>query len=227
MFQAFFLALGQLFDRRVAWVFLKSLALTLLLLAALGVGIWFGMHRLTSAIAGWLGGSEWAGGAADIATIVVVLFAHLVLWRAVAIAVIGIFADEVVEAVEAKHYPQAHAQVRHVPLARSIKMGLGSGQRAVFLNLVFSPVYLIANVAAPFVFFAVNAWLLGRDFGDMVAVRHMPVDELPRWRRSNRFRRLTLGAIGTALLLVPIVNLLAPVIGAAMAAHLFHQRMRK
>lgn len=227
MFQAFFLALGQLFDRRVAWVFLKSLVLTLLVFAAAAVGIWFGMHRLSDVLAIWLGGSKWLRDLADILTIVLVLVAHWLMFRVIAIAVIGIFADEVVEAVEAKHYPEAHAAVRHVPLTRSLKMGLGSGLRAILLNILFSPVYLIANVAAPFVFFAVNAWLLGRDFGDMVAVRHIPKAELPRWRRTNRFRRLLLGAIGTALLLIPVVNLLAPVIGAAMAAHLFHQRMRR
>jgi len=226
MIQAFFLSIGQLLDRRVAGVFLKSLALTLLVFAGAAVGIWFGMHRLAQSLAAWLGGGQWASDVADIAAIVLILLAHWVLFRVIAIGVIGIFADEVVEAVEAKHYPGAYANARHVPVARSLRMGLGSGLRAILMNLLAAPVYLIALPAAPFVFFIVNTWLLGRDLGDMVAVRHMPAKDLARWRRRTRFRRWMLGGVGTALFLVPGLNLLAPIIGAAMAAHAFHLRKR-
>lgn len=217
MIQSFFLAVGQLFDRRVARVFLKSLALTLLLFVVLGVGMWFGLHWLAAQAFGANGGAV-----ADIVTIVVLLVAHWLLFRVVAIAVIGIFGDEVVEAVEARHYPEAHAKVRHVPFVRSLRMGLRSGLRAIFYNILFAPVYLIANFAAPVVFFVVNAWLLGRDLGEMVAVRHMSDKELPAWRKRTRTPRLFIGSVTTGLLLVPVVNLLAPVLGAAMAAHAFH-----
>jgi CysZ protein len=152
------------------------------------------------------------------------------LWRAVAIAVIGLFADEVVEAVEARHYPDALKSAHHVSFARSLRMGLGSAARAVLANLVASPIYLallITGVGTAAAFFLVNAWLLGRDFGDMVAARHMPPDALPAFRASTRVPRFLLGAAGTALLLVPILNLLGPLIGAAMATHFFHRRLAR
>lgn len=227
MFQAFLLSLGQLFDRRVALVFVKSFLLTIVLLAAMAVAIWFAMRWLAGAIAPWIG--QWfdAATVADIGTIALVLLAHLLLFRVVAIAVVGIFADDVVEAVEAKHYPEAHAQVRHVPFHQSARMGLGSGARAILLNVVLSPVYFFAFPVAPFIFFFANAWLLGRDLGDMVAVRHMAEPELPGWRGRTYFRRLGVGAFGTALLLIPGVAFLAPVIGAAMSAHAFHLGRRK
>lgn len=220
MIHAFFLALGQLFDGRVARVFLKSMALTLVLFAVLGVGLWFGMHWAAAQV---FGAGETSGTMADIVTIVLILVAHWLLFRAIAIAVIGLFGDEIVEAVETRHYPQAHAKVRHVPFVRSVRMGLGSAARAILFNIVFSPVYLIANFAAPVVFFVVNAWLLGRDMGDMVAARHMPLGELPRWRRRTMLGRFAIGAVGTAMLLVPVLNLLAPVLATAMAAHAFHR----
>ncbi|MCW3845945.1 EI24 domain-containing protein [Sphingomonas sp. LB-2] len=232
MIQALFLSIGQLFDRRVAMVFVKSFALTIVLLGAVSVAIWYGMHQMLDWIALKLGGTGWLGWAentADISTIVLVLLAHLLLFRAVAIAVIGVFADEVVEAVELRHYPGAHASARSVPFARSISMGLGSGLRAVLVNLLFSPIYLIlllTGIGTPIAFFLVNTWLLGRDLGDMVAVRHMPYGNLPRWRRRTIFTRAMLGALGTGLFLVPGLNLLAPILGAAMAAHAFHQGRR-
>ena len=46
MIQAFFLSLGQLFDRPILAVFVKSVILTLVLFAAASVGLWFGMHAL-------------------------------------------------------------------------------------------------------------------------------------------------------------------------------------
>jgi len=222
--QAFFLSLGQLRDRRIVAVFLKSLALTLLLFAALGVGLWYGTHWIA---AHWfLAGDAESGDIASIATIVLLLLAHWLLFRAVAIAVIGIFGDEVVHAVEAQHYPEALARARPVPFARALGMGLGSASRAILVNLLLSPLYLmliVTGIGTPIAFFLVNAWLLGRDLGDMVAARHMPREALPDWRERTRISRFLLGSAGTALLLVPIVNLFAPVLGAAMATHQFHR----
>lgn len=229
MIHAFFLSLGQLFDRPILAVFVKSILLTLVLFAAVSVGMWFGMHALADGIAAWLGGWSGSDAFADIATIVLVIFAHWLMFRAIAVAVVGIFADEVVAAVEAKYYPAAHAQARDVPLGRSIAMGLGSALRLIAVNLLLSPLYLIllvTGVGTALAFFLVNAWLLGRDLGDMVAARHMPRGDLRGWRRRTGIGRFALGAVGTGLFLVPILNLIAPVLGAAMATHAFHRGRR-
>ncbi|UZK67643.1 EI24 domain-containing protein [Sphingomonas sp. M1-B02] len=228
MLQAFFLSLGQLLDPRIMMVFLKSLIVTLLLFACGGVGLWFAMDWLGAVAGSWLGMNGGSGAFASIATLVLLLIAWWLLFRAIAVAVIGIFADEVVAAVEAKHYPGAHAGARDLPFARSLAMGLGSAGRIVAVNLLLSPVYLmllITGVGTAILFFLVNSWLLGRDLGDMVAARHMPYDALPAWRKQTGGHRFLLGAIGTALFLVPILNLLAPIVGAAMATHLFHRRL--
>lgn len=226
MIHAFFLALGQLFDRPVLLVLLKSLALTVLLFAGLGFGLWAAMDWLGGIAGEWMGLGRDAGALADVAALLLFVFGWWLLFRAVAVAVVGIFADEVVAAVEAKHYPAAHAAARDVPLGRSIAMGVGSAARAIGYNLLLAPIYLmllVTGFGTAFVFFAVNAWLLGRDLGDMVAARHMPYARLAEWRRGTRLRRLALGGIGTGLFLVPIVNLVAPVLGAAMATHAFHR----
>ncbi|NML06583.1 EI24 domain-containing protein [Sphingomonas sp. G-3-2-10] len=225
MIHALFLSFGQLLDGRVAAVFLKSLVLTALLFAAAGVGLWWGLHWLTDNYGAWIGISREGGVVADIMTIVVMLFAWWLLFRAIAIGVIGIFADEVVAAVEAKHYPQAHAMARDVPFARSVAMGLRAGLRIILINLLFAPLYivlLVTGVGTAIAFFLVNSWLLGRDLGDMVAARHMPYGELPQWRRRTSLRRFVLGSVGTGVMLVPVLNLLGPILGAAMATHAYH-----
>lgn len=226
MIAAFFLSLGQLGDRRILAVLAKSLALTFALLATAGVGLWFAVR----ALARWLGigavGGDLAGAVAVLAGVAL----GWLIFRALAIAVVGLFADEVVAAVEAKHYPQTLATGRPVPFVRGLAMGAGSAARAVLWNIVAIPMYVVllaTGIGTPIGFFVVNALLLGRDLGDMVAARHRPAAALPAFRQATRGPRLLLGAIGTALLLVPFVNLVAPVLGAAMATHVFHRRLLK
>lgn len=218
--RAFLLSVAQLGDRAILAVLAKSLGVTLALFAVLGAGTWW----LADALIARASGAH-AGALAGIAA--TVTFA-LLLWfafRAVAVAVVGVFADAVVEAVERRHYPAALASAKPVPLARSVAMGLGSAARFVLVNLALLPVYLallVTGVGTAAAFFAVNAWLLGRDLGDMVAARHLPPAAVRDWRTATGARRFLLGLAGTGLFVVPGLNILAPVLGAAMATHLFH-----
>ncbi|MES2336672.1 MAG: EI24 domain-containing protein [Pseudomonadota bacterium] len=224
MIAAFLLSLGQLGDRRILLVLAKSLAVTLVLLATIGTGLWFG----AAALARWAGFSDANSGIAGLLAVIAGLALGWLIFRALAIAVIGIFADDVVAAVEAKHYPQALARARPVPFARGLAMGAGSAARAILWNVAAIPLYVLllaTGIGTPIGFFAVNAALLGRDLGDMVAARHRAPAELLAFRNATRIPRLLLGASGTALLLIPFVNLLAPVLGAAMATHVFHRRL--
>ena len=227
MIHAFLLSLGQLTDRPVLSVFLKSLAVTLLLFAAAGIGLWFALDATFDTYAAhW---QDESGIFAAVATALLLAGAWWLLFRAIAVAVIGLFGDEVVAAVESRYYPAAHAAARPVPLARSLAMGLGSAGRAIGVNLLLLPAYLlliVTGVGTPILFFAVNGWLLGRDLGDMVAARHMPAAQLSEWRKGTTARRFALGLIGTGLFVVPVLNLVAPVLGAAMATHVFHRGRR-
>jgi uncharacterized protein involved in cysteine biosynthesis len=225
MLRAFLLSIGQLGDPRIVAVFLKSLAITLLLLTGLGAALWFGAGSLAARF----GIADSAGTLVETAAVLTALGLAWLLFRVIAIGVMNVFADEVVVAVERKHYPEALAEARDVPLGRSIAMGLGSAGRAIVVNLAVSPLYLLlffTGVGLPVLFFIVNGWLLGHDLGQMVAARHIPRSEMKGWRGSTGFQRFTLGLAGTAMFLVPILNIFAPVIGAAMATHLFHGRRR-
>ena len=82
---------------------------------------------------------------------------------------------------------------------------------------------LATGIGTAAAFFAVNAWLLGRDLGDMVASRHLDCAGVKQWRQQTGPRRFLLGLGGTGLFVIPVANLAAPVLGAAMATHLFHR----
>lgn len=215
-------SIAQLADPPVLRVFLKTIALTLAIFAAAGFGLWWGLSRGFE----WLGWRQSGGFAAAALAAVVAILAFWLLFRAVAVAVVGVFGDEIVIAVERRHFRQALASARNVPLGRSIAMGLGSAGRALLGNVLALPLYLLLLPTGPGAavpFFLVNGWLLGRDLGDMVAARHMPRAALMGWRAETRGSRLLLGLVVTGLFVIPIVNLVAPVIGAALATHRFHR----
>ncbi len=222
MIDALFLSLGQLSDRRIISLLLKVFLISLMLLVVFGVGAYFLLAWLIS-ISGLDNGGFAAAAAAAIITALTAIF----LFRVVAIFVLNIFSDDIVDAVEARHYP-ARAELAKPPgYVLGVKMGLASVGRAIGYNLLAMPVYivlLVTGVGAPMAFFAINAILIGRDLQDMVAARH--VDDLAQagddWR-LNKLTRFGLGLTIALLLAVPIVNFLAPIVGAAMATHLVHK----
>lgn len=224
MISAFFLSLGQLGDPAIRRVLIRSLAVTFALFTAAGLALWWSVR---AALTGWLGTQ--AGNWSAALTLVVEILALWLAFRAVAVAVVGVFADDIVAAVEARHYPQVLASARPVPLGRGIAMGLGSAARVIAINLILLPLYIVllaTGVGTAAAFLLVNAWLLSRDLGDMVAARHMDRAAMRRWRKATRPARFLLGLAVAALFVVPGLNLLAPVLGASMATHVFHRRTR-
>jgi len=216
---AFARALGQLGDRRIVGVLVKSVAVTLAIFAALGIALWRGTAAVIETYAdGW-------GELAGLAALVLGIVGGWLLFRVIALMVLQFFADEVVHAVEARHYPGHAAAARDLPLAEEARNALGGVLRAVLVNLVALPVgllLLVTGIGTALWFWAVNAWLLGRELQDMVWLRHRPSrDAAPP---LTGLTRLALGGIVAAMLLVPFVNLLAPVLGAAAATHLVHSR---
>ncbi|WP_310098341.1 EI24 domain-containing protein [Sphingomonas sp. BE138] len=218
MVRAFLLSLQQLGDPPILRVLAMSLAITLAVFAALGALLWWGID---AALAGW----AWHGALAGLAATVVTVLGAWLLFRAVAVLVVGLFADTIVAAVERRHYPAALTSARPVSVARGMRMGLASAGRFVAVNLLMTPVYialLVTGVGTAAAFFVVNGWLLGRDLGEMVAARHLPAAAMRDWRAATAGQRFVLGLAATGLFVVPLLNILAPVIGAAMATHLFH-----
>jgi len=220
-------AFGQLGERAFVRVGLKSVAVTLAVFAAASVGLWFAL--------GWLRQSAWVAGLlpADVAGPLVIavwlavsFVAFWLLFRVVALAVLQLFADEVVAAVEAKHYPELAKRAQPLPLAREVAVATKGLMRALGYNLLALPVagVLVFTAIGPaLVFLAVNAVLLGRELTDMAWLRHCGGDE--RANPVPKPERILLGAVVAAMMAVPLVNLVAPLVGAAAGTHLVLRRV--
>ncbi|MCL9982180.1 MAG: EI24 domain-containing protein [Erythrobacter sp.] len=214
-------AFGQLADRRVIAVVAKSVGLTLAVFAAAGAGLYAGLASLIESY-GYDG--EWAG----LAAVVIVPVALWLLFRVVAMAVLQFFADEIVAAVEAQHYPALAAQAQPLPFRRDLANSLRGLARALGYNLLALPVAAVLAFTAigpALVFLTVNAVLLGRELTDMAWLRHSRGDD--RTSPVGAGERLLLGAAIAGMMLVPIAGLLGPVIGAAAGTHLVLRRLER
>ena len=216
--QALFLAIGDLSSPRVLRILAISLALTLLLFIAAGAALLAGARW---ALAHW----QWLGAAGiDMASVLFLLLliaGSWLLFRAVAIVVVGLFADAIVADVEGRHYPAAAAGAVDVGWRQSVALALASLARLFLGNLAALPFYvllLVTGIGTPILALFVNAMLLGRDLEAMVLARH------PGRPRLERSARWSLGLLSAASFLVPVANLLAPIASAAMAVHMLHLR---
>lgn len=201
----------------------KTLLLTLAIFVGLGAGLWWLFHAMRLYL-GWGQGAAWGGLAEATVTAVIMVAAGWLLFRAVAMAVMGLFADDIVVAVERAHYPQAAMQARPIGTGRSLTIATRSLLRALGWNLLALPLYLVllvTGIGTIGLFLAVNALLLGRDMAEMVEPRH---PDLPPLSKSSRW---LMGLVSALLFLIPLVNLLAPIWSAAMAVHMLHGRGKK
>ncbi|RVT43648.1 EI24 domain-containing protein [Sphingobium algorifonticola] len=214
-------AFPQIFHPVARAVLIRSLMVTVLLFALLGVGLRAGLHSFF----GWIGWAERAGGLVEAAAAVLLAAASAwLLFRSIAIVVIGLFGDAIVAAIERESYPQQAERAHDVSFAQGMRLALRSVLRTVGWNLVALPFYialLVTGVGTLALLLAVNAYLLGRDLADMVEARHPERPPIPKGTR------LAMGFVSALLFLVPVANLLAPVWSAAMAVHVLHGAGRK
>jgi uncharacterized protein involved in cysteine biosynthesis len=214
--QSFMLALRQLGDARTFRLLLLVAGLSLVIFVLLGIALWAALDHWI--LPRWFAVAD--GFAALMALGLTVLLGWF-LFRGVAMAVMGLFSDSVVESVEEDHYPAAAARAVPVGFARGARMGLWSARRALGWNLLAAPFYLlllVTGVGTLALALVVNMLLLGRDLEDMVRARHPAMPPLATRERH------ALGLVTAALFVVPAVNLLAPIVGAAMAVHMLHRR---
>ena len=229
MLRAFSLSLAQLADRAILRVLILSVLITLSIFMGLGLLVDrlivgadpCGLVGLDSCVLG--------NGGSAFSAVLFTLAGIWLLFPAVAIGVVSLFSDRIVTTVEARHYPQALATARHPGQLEIAGLGLRSVLRLLIYNLVAIPFYLIllvTGVGPLILFLLVNAVALGRDLWEFVAVRHLTPAARRDLLAATRGERFVLGLAVTLLFMIPVANLLAPVLGAAMATHLFHGRSR-
>jgi CysZ protein len=217
-------AVAQMSDRRFLGVLFWSLALTVAGLAAVfwAVILFVGGVLPETVVLPFLGPVGFLDNLAFWGAIGLMLALSVVLMVPTAAVVVGFFLDGIVAAVERKHYPNLPAVT-----------GLGLGQQArdafVFFLIVVAAnalalmVYLLVAPLAPFIFWIVNGYLLGREYFTLVAMRRLGPQGAADLRKRHMAWIWLLGIAMVIPLSVPVLNLIVPILGVAVFTHQYHR----
>ena len=221
MIRALFLAWTDLLRPRIFGVLAKGVGLTILIFIALQAAAFFALRALapeTLALP--------FGATLPLATILswgsLALFPLMgfFLMAPVAAGFSGLYAENVADTVEDIHYPARPGSAmdffESIPGALGI---LGATLLVGLLTLILTPVL---GPLAPLLFYAANGWLLGREFFQMAARRHMDAAPAQAMRQRNAAIVTLTGVAIAFLLTVPILNIAVPVVAAAAFTHLVH-----
>jgi uncharacterized protein involved in cysteine biosynthesis len=228
------MAIAQLTDpkmRRVLWLGVLG---ALAVFSVLWAGVWWLLVHIDpssiwglSSLVDWLGQTfDWLAGFAFFGTMIVATF---LMFPAVVTIVVGFFLDRVAAIVEERHYPEL-GPARDQPIIETLGSAVKFAAIVILLNLLILPAYVIlifipgANVA---LYYLLNGYLIGREFFELAAFRRITEAEAHRLRRAYRGKVMLAGVILTFLMTMPVVNLLAPVLGAAFMVHVTQDLLRR
>jgi uncharacterized protein involved in cysteine biosynthesis len=213
VFRALFLGFRQLGEPSSGRLLLRCLLLAVLtfVLLVAAVGTLLSVLDLT----GW----AWLDTSLAIAGSAATLVLAWLLFPVTIAITLGFFAEEVADAVERRHYPDLPPP-SGMAIGASVLGAVRFGAVALSLNLLVLPLYLLPG-ANLLIYLALNGYLLGREYFELVAGRRLPGATVSALRRRLRGRLWLAGAIIAALLTVPLFNLIAPVVAIAFMVHLF------
>lgn len=212
MLAAAWKALGDTVSRDSRGLLVRAVGLAFALFLVVFFAVQVAISMLT--LLPW----PWADTMLAIGTGLAMTVAFFFLMSPVTAIFAGLFLDRVAAQVEARHYPASLAG-----------QPLGTWQ-AMSTALKFGLVVLAVNVAVlPTVFLGfgavamlvANAYLLGREFFEMVAMRHMTPDEARSLRKSHAGRIMAAGLLPAFLSLVPLINLAVPFFSTSYFVHFF------
>lgn len=210
---AFAKAFDQLSDpglRRVVWASIAGAALIF-------VALWFGVGYLLATTAVFE--IAWLDGAVALLGGLATLVLTWLLFPAVLSGVMGLFLDRVADVVERAHYPSM-PPVSDMPILDVVRVTARFLVVLVLLNLLIL-VFLPFPLVFPVVFYAVNGYLLGREYFELVGLRRDEGARVRALRAVYRGRLFAFGIVMAFMLTVPLLNLVAPVIGTAAMVHLY------
>src|SRR6202035_2970963 len=129
---------------------------------------------------------------------------------------------EVAEHVEHKYYP-AERPGMALPLGVAVTEGVKTALLTILVYLIALPLVFFAGVGF-IAFFIATAWLLGREYFELAAMRFRPPAEAKAMRQDNAAVMFTSGLSIAAFVSIPIINLATPLFGMAFMVHM-HKRL--
>lgn len=218
-------AVSHMFTAPFRKVLFKTLGLTIALLAL----IWFGLEKLLIAVLHhpypWLMAHPWLISALTWVSGVGLFVGLLFLITPASFLVAGSFFDELAEVVERDIAPN-DPPGRTLPLGEAAGLGLEFAALSLGVNIVALLLLLVPGINA-IAFFGANAYLFGRGYFELAALRRVSHAQARRLRKANELRLFAGGLLMAAMLAVPGLNLLTPLFGTALFVRVSWDLMRR
>jgi CysZ protein len=231
MFEAALKALSQLLSPPFRTVLLKSAGLAVAVLAVLFIALYRLLAWLRDAGISWTEGSL---GPISHEPLVILtwllaialgfgLFTGAIFLMPVVTSVVAsFFCDEIAEHVEREDYPAEPVGIA-LPLLRAMVEGLKAALLALLIYLCAMPFLFFAGFGAV-IFFVATAYVLGRTYFELAAMRYHSVAEAKALRRLNSMTIFIAGMFIAAFVSIPILNFATPLFGMAFMVHM-HKRL--
>jgi CysZ protein len=224
-------ALAQMFTPALRRVLIKAVGLALILIVIIGILL----QRLLSALA--THGADWAEQTSGFAPHAVwsalawilsimaglgIVTGALFLMPTIAAFVGSFFVDETAEAVEREYYP-AEPLGRALPFFRALLEGIKIALLTLAVYFFALPFIFFAGLGIIILFLA-NAYLLGREYFELAAMRFRPPYEAKAMRKAHGAYVFLCGMVIAVFVSIPVINLATPIFAMAFMVHV-HKRM--
>jgi uncharacterized protein involved in cysteine biosynthesis len=222
-------AISQMLSPPMRSILWRSIGLALVLITVLAVGLqrllsWFatsgegwaeamlgpGYHTSLNALA-WV---------VSIAAGLGVVLGGIFLMPAISSLVASFFVDDVGDLVEREYYPAEQPGVA-LPLSIAVIEGVKIALLTILVYLVALPFVLVAG-AGFLIFFIATAWLQGKQYFELAAMRFRPPAEAKAMRRYHAATVFTAGLFIAAFVSIPIVSLATPLFAMAVMVHVYN-----
>lgn len=144
------------------------------------------------------------------------------LFPAILPLIAAMFLEQIADRIEIREYDIKNPP--SLPFWGEVASGASFAAFSLFVNLLLLPFYLFPFLF-PFLYYPVNAYLLGREFFETCSARHVGRKEARELRKAYRFNVMLAGGLLVVIVNTPVLNLFAPFIGVALMVHLY-QRLK-
>ncbi|MBC6416431.1 MAG: EI24 domain-containing protein, partial [Rhodospirillales bacterium] len=192
---AFFRSVAQLTDRKIVNMLFMAVLVALGIFVAATALVWGLTALIPPTGYGWI--DSWLDPLINLSVPVAMLSAGWFVFPALVTIGLSFFLEDVMDAVESKHYSRRLAS-RQVGFMEDLWVGIRLLVAMVAINILILPIYvtlLITGIGAPLLYLGVNAYLLGREYFELVAIRHMSRTEMDGRRKEHSLLNFLAGLL--------------------------------
>ena len=219
MFASIARATRLIFEPGFAGIALRSVLLTLLMFLIALAGTEILIAQLPAL------GNPHVNRALELLAPVLFVFLLSALGAPVAALFGTFFLDRLAGRIEARDYPgTAPLPNRFGP---ALKAGIRLAGMVLGADLILLPLDFVVPGLGELLSLIVNGWLLGWEYFELAAVRHLPIARVDGLRKSRAWQVWGGGIVIAFLSEIPLLDLIAPLFGTALMVHLFHNLQRQ